>query len=185
MKAVTPLQLDPSVDVPRYQAAVDIHCMPGSYHGEERPGDVSAGANYDCGIFATTGGALGALNDGGGQAVAAWIKKERADWRPARILDIGATVGHNAVPIAQAFPDAASHRYRHGGTVAALRPCPGAGAWRERTSSSNRLNAEEMAEFADESFDWVQTTMFLHELSNKALPQIIGEGARVLRNRAG
>src|SRR5471030_2357593 len=47
------LQLDPTVEVPRYQRAVDIHCMPGSYHGEERPGDVSAGANYDCGIFAT------------------------------------------------------------------------------------------------------------------------------------
>ena len=39
------LQLDPSVAVPQYQAVVDIHCMPGSYHGEERPGDVSAGAN--------------------------------------------------------------------------------------------------------------------------------------------
>jgi ubiquinone/menaquinone biosynthesis C-methylase UbiE len=43
------------------------------------------------------------------------------------------------------------------------------------------MNAEEMDEFADESFDWVQTTMFLHELSNKALPNIIGEGARVLK----
>jgi hypothetical protein len=60
------LKLDPAVAVPRYQAAIDIHCMPGSYHGEERPGDVSAGANYDSGIFATTGGGLGALSDGGG-----------------------------------------------------------------------------------------------------------------------
>ena len=50
-----------SVEQPRYQTAVDIHCMPGSYHGQERPGDVSAGANYDCGIFATTAGGLGAL----------------------------------------------------------------------------------------------------------------------------
>ena len=62
------LELNPDVQVPRYQAAVDIHCMPGSYHGEERPGDVSAGANYDCGIFATTAGGLGALSDGGGAA---------------------------------------------------------------------------------------------------------------------
>ena len=44
------LELDPAIAIPHYQAAVDIHCMPGSYHGEERPGDVSAGANYDCGF---------------------------------------------------------------------------------------------------------------------------------------
>jgi 2-polyprenyl-3-methyl-5-hydroxy-6-metoxy-1,4-benzoquinol methylase len=174
------LQLDDTVEVPRYQAAVDIHCMPGSYHGEERPGDVSAGANYDCGIFATTGGALGALNDGGGQAVAAWVKSERPDWQPKRILDIGATVGHNAVPIAQAFPDAeviaidtaaASLRYGHAR----------AQSLGVKNITFKQMNAEEMAEFGDESFDWVQTTMFLHELSNKALPRIVGEGARVLK----
>jgi hypothetical protein len=99
------LELNPDVEVPRYQAAVDIHCMPGSYHGEERPGDVSAGANYDCGIFATTAGGLGALSDGGGQALVEWIRKERPGWVPRRILDIGVTIGHNAVPLALAFPE--------------------------------------------------------------------------------
>ncbi|MEL6601584.1 MAG: class I SAM-dependent methyltransferase, partial [Pseudomonadota bacterium] len=63
-------------------------------------------ANYDVGLFATTGGALGGFNDGGGTAVVGWVKSERPDWRPKRILDIGCTIGHNAVPIAQAFPDA-------------------------------------------------------------------------------
>ena len=173
------LQLDPSVAVPRYQAAVDIHCMPGSYHGEERPGDVSAGANYDSGLFATTGGALGALSDGGGQAIAAWIRKERPDWQPKRILDIGCTVGHNAVPLAQAFPDAEviaidtaapSLRYGHAR----------AQALGVKNIIFRQMNAEDLAEFADASFDWVQTTMFLHELSGKALPRIIEEGARVL-----
>lgn len=173
------LQLDPSVAVPRYQAAVDIHCMPGSYHGEERPGDVSAGANYDSGLFATTGGALGALSDGGGQAIAAWIRKERPDWQPKRILDIGCTVGHNAVPLAQAFPDAEviaidtaapSLRYGHAR----------AQALGVKNIIFRQMNAEDLAEFADASFDWVQTTMFLHELSSKALPRIIEEGARVL-----
>ena len=33
------LRLDSSIEVPRYQAAIDIHCMPGSYHGEEQSGD--------------------------------------------------------------------------------------------------------------------------------------------------
>jgi SAM-dependent methyltransferase len=173
------LRLNPSVQVPRYQAAIDIHCMPGSYHGEERPGDVSAGANYDCGIFATTGGGLGALTDGGGQALVEWIKKERPGWTPRRILDLGCTIGHNIVPLALAFPEteviaidtaAPSLRYGHA---------------RAQALGANNLkfiqmNAEDMSEFADESFDWVQTTMYLHELSGSALPRIIAEGVRVL-----
>jgi SAM-dependent methyltransferase len=173
------LRLDPQVQVPRYQSAVDIHCMPGSYHGEERAGDVSAGANYDCGIFATTGGGLGALTDGGGQALVEWVKKERPGWTPKRILDLGCTIGHNIVPLALAFPDteviaidtaAPSLRYGHARAQAL-------GATNLRFI---QMNAEDMAEFPDGHFDWVQTTMYLHELSDKALPKVIAEGARVL-----
>lgn len=173
------LRLNPDVQVPRYQAAIDIHCMPGSYHGEERPGDVSAGANYDSGIFATTGGGLGALSDGGGQALVEWVKKERPGWTPRRILDLGCTIGHNIVPLALAFPDteviaidtaAPSLRYGHARAQAL-------GA---HNLKFIQMNAEDMSEFADESFDWVQTTMYLHELSGSALPKIIGEGVRVL-----
>lgn len=173
------LQLDSSVSVPRYQSAVDIHCMPGSYHGEERPGDVSAGANYDCGIFATTSGGMGALNDGGGWALVEWAKREHPGWTPRRILDLGCTVGHNIVPLALAFPDtevvaidtaAPSLRYGHARAMAL-------GA---RNITFRQMNAEDMSAFADESFDWVQTTMYLHELSGTALPRIIREGYRVL-----
>jgi ubiquinone/menaquinone biosynthesis C-methylase UbiE len=42
------------------------------------------------------------------------------------------------------------------------------------------MNAEDLSRFPDEHFDWVQTTMFLHELSGTALPRIIREGYRVL-----
>ena len=173
------LQLDPSVATPRYQNAVDIHCMPGSYHGEERPGDVSAGANYDCGIFATTAGGLGALSDGGGQALVEWIKRERPGWTPKRILDVGCTIGHNIVPLALAFPDteiiaidtaAPVLRYGHARAQAL-------GA---KSLKFIQMNAEDLSCFPDGHFDWVQTTMFLHELSGKALPQIIREGVRVL-----
>lgn len=173
------LKLDPAIAVPRYQAAVDIHCMPGSYHGEERPGDVSAGANYDCGIFATTAGGLGALSDGGGQALVDWIRRERPGWAPRRILDLGSTIGHNIVPLALAFPDteifaidtaAPSLRYGHARAQAL-------GA---RNISFVQMNAEDMRAFADGHFDWVQTTMYLHELSGTALPRVIAEGYRVL-----
>lgn len=173
------LQLDPAIATPRYQAAVDIHCMPGSYHGEARPGDVSAGANYDCGIFATTAGGLGALSDGGGQALVKWARDNRPGWQPRRILDIGCTVGHNIVPLALAFPDcevvaidtaAPVLRYGH-----ARAQSLGA-----RNISFRQMNAEDLSAFPDGHFDWVQTTMFLHETSGKALPRIINEGFRVL-----
>ena len=173
------LQLDPSLPAPHYMEAADIHCMPGSYQGEERPGDMSAGANYDSGLFATTGGGLGALSDGGGQALVEWIRKERPGWQPRRILDLGCTVGHNIVPLALAFPEAeviaidtaaAILRYAH--------------ARAQSLGATNitfiQMNAEDMSRFPDGHFDWVQTTMFLHELSGKALPKIIRESARVL-----
>lgn len=173
------LQLNPDVKVPRYQSAVDIHCMPGCYHGEEFPGDFSAGANYDSGLFATTGGGLGALSDGGGQALVEWIKKERPGWTPKRILDLGCTVGHNIVPLALAFPEteiiaidtaAAVLRYGH--------------ARAQALGATNlkfvQMDAEDLSAFPDGHFDWVQTTMYLHELSGKSLPRIMDEGIRVL-----
>ncbi|HEV2569449.1 class I SAM-dependent methyltransferase [Sphingomonas sp.] len=173
------LQLDPAIEQPRYQTAVDIHCMPGGYHGEERPGDVSAGANYDCGIFATTAGGLGALSDGGGQALVEWARRERPGWTPRRILDVGCTVGHNAVPLALGFPEteviaidtaAAVLRYGHARAQAL-------GA---RNITFLQANAEDLSRWPDGHFDWVQTTMFLHELSGKALPKVLKELTRVL-----
>lgn len=173
------LELDPAVKQPHYQTAVDIHCQPGGYHSEERANDVTVGANYDVGLFATTGGALGGLNDGGGQAIVDWIKKERPDWQPKRILDIGATVGHNAVPLAQAFPDAeviaidtAAASLRYGAARAA--------AMGVKNIRFVQASGEDLSRWEDESFDWVQTTMFLHELSSKAMPRILEEAHRVL-----
>lgn len=173
------LKLDPAVEQPYYQTAVDIHCQPGGYHSEERPGDVTVGANYDVGLFATTGGALGGLNDGGGQAIVEWIRKERPDWQPRRILDIGCTVGHNAVPLAQAFPDAqviaidtAAASLRYGAARAA--------SLGVKNITFVQASGEDLSRWDDGSFDWVQTTMFLHELSAEAMPRILSEAHRVL-----
>lgn len=176
------LELDPSVEQPIYAACVDIHCQPGGYHGGEREGDVTVGANYDVGLFATTGGALGSLNDGGGQAVVGWVKANRPDWQPKRILDVGCTVGHNAVPFAQGFPDAevtaidtAAASLRYGAARAA-----GLGVTNIRFVQAS---GEDLSRFPDNHFDWVQTTMFLHELSAESMPKILAECARVLKPR--
>jgi len=100
------LKLDPNFVVPPYIAKVDFHCMPGGYIDELAPDDVSAAANYDVGIFATTAGGLGRLNDGAGHALAGWLKKNAPELKPKRILDLGCGMGHSLLPVAQAFPDA-------------------------------------------------------------------------------
>ncbi len=174
------LQLDPELAVPRYVSAVDHHCMPGSYHGELFPGDVSNAASYDHAIFATTGGMLGRFSDGGGHAVVNWVRRNLPEFQPRRILDIGATLGHNVIPIAQAFPEA---------EVVALdvgAPMLRYGAARARSLGVQNVrfvqgDGSNLAAFADESVDWVQTTMFLHELSSASLRGVFAESFRVLK----
>jgi ABC-type sugar transport system ATPase subunit len=63
------LRLDATVAVPRYQSALDNHCMPGSYFAEYLTDDVAAAANYDAGMFATTTGLFGRLGRDGHTAV--------------------------------------------------------------------------------------------------------------------
>ncbi|MFO1455813.1 MAG: class I SAM-dependent methyltransferase [Steroidobacteraceae bacterium] len=100
------LQLDPTVQVTRYQSAMNNHCMPGSYYAEHLDEDVSAAANYDVGMFATTTGLFGRFLDGAGRGVADWLARRRPGWSPRRILELGCGLGHNTVPVARAFPSA-------------------------------------------------------------------------------
>lgn len=172
------LQLDPDVPLPKYVTAVDTHCMPGSYHTAQCQGDVTAGANYDCGIFVTTGGALGRYSDGGGVGIAEWLQREHPGFQPRRILDMGCTVGHNIVPLAQHFPQAE--------VVAAdvSEPVLRYAHARARSLGVDNIrfvqqNAERL-DFEDGAFDLITTSMFLHELSAKALPRILAETHRLL-----
>ena len=44
-----------------------------------------------------------------------------------------------------------------------------------------QASGEDLSRFPDASFDWIQTTMFLHELSTSALANIFHECRRLLR----
>ncbi|HHL43651.1 MAG TPA: class I SAM-dependent methyltransferase [Hellea balneolensis] len=174
------LQLKPGFKVPRYLAEVDNHCMPGSYHTELIPGDVTGPANYDIGIFCTTAGGLGRFNDGGGQAVVAWMKDNMPDFKPKRILDIGCGLGQNVLPIAAAYPDAEVI------AVDAGAPSLRYGLARAKALGIDNVkfvqaDAENFEDFEDESFDWIQTTMVLHETSTKAIKNIMNETKRLLK----
>jgi SAM-dependent methyltransferase len=174
------LSLDPNLQIPRYVGAVDHHTMPGSYHTERFPGDVSGPANYDHAIFATTGGLLGRLTDGAGRGIVRWIAQEMPDFRPSRILDIGATVGHSLLPIAAAFPAAEVVAVDLGAPVLRY------GLARAKSLGIENVrfvqaDGTDLSQFADASFDWVQTTMFLHELSSASMRQIFAECYRLLK----
>jgi ubiquinone/menaquinone biosynthesis C-methylase UbiE len=174
------LELDPTVPVPRYVSAVDHHCMPGSYHTEYFPGDVTNGANYDHAGFVTTAGLLGKYSDGGGHAVVNWVHRNLADFAPRDILEIGGTVGHSSLPIALAYPDAQMTVVDLGAPVLRY------GLARAKSLGVDNIrfvqaSGEDLSRFADASFDWIQTTMFLHELSNTALANILRETRRLLR----
>ncbi len=172
------LRLDPAVAVPRYQSAIDNHCMPGSYYAEHLPEDVSAAANYDVGMFATTTGLFGRLLDGAGAGTAAWLQKIRPGWQPRRILDLGCGLGHNSVPLARAYPqseliavDLAAPMLRYGHARAAGMSVP--------NLTFMQANVEQLP-FPDGHFDFIYSTMFLHETSYQALRRILREVSRLL-----
>ena len=178
------LVLDQAVQIPPYVAEVDHHCMPGSYHRELVAGDVSPGANYDTGFFVTTGGTIGTLCDGAGKSIANWVQQALAERHggqpPKRILDVGVAAGHSIVPIAQAFPDAQ--------VIAIVVSAPMLRYAHARAKSLGvtnikfvQMSGEDLSAFADERFDWVQSSIFLHELSAKALPRVLKECFRVLK----
>jgi ubiquinone/menaquinone biosynthesis C-methylase UbiE len=174
------LQLKENFQVPPYLMHVDNHLMPGSYHTEYFPGDVSNAANYDSGLFVTSGGMLGSLTDGGGRAIAAWVKETYPDFHPKQILDIGCGLGHNTLPIALAFPNAQVIGIDAGAPMLRY------GAARAHALGINNVtfiqaDAAHMHEFANEQFDWVQTTMFLHETGGKSIHTIFAEINRVLK----
>jgi len=172
------LQLDPDVEVPRYASAVDIHCMPGGYHTEVVSDDVLAAANYDCGIFATTGGMLGRYSDGGGRALARWLGQVHPQFKPRRILDIGCSVGHNTLPLAQAFADAE--------VVAVDVAAPMLRYAHARAASLDVRNVlfrqadGERLDYPQAHFDLIMTSMFWHETSARAMPRMLAEIRRML-----
>ncbi|MDE0800957.1 MAG: class I SAM-dependent methyltransferase [Rhodospirillaceae bacterium] len=165
------LVLNPSLKVPRYLANADNHLQPGGYHTEIEPGDMTAAATYDVATFVTAMGMFGPKGDSAGRGMAQWLAEHHPNFKPKRILDIGAAHGNNTLPLAAAFPEA---------EVVAL----DAGAPMLRYGQARALSmgvsnvrfVHGAAEEIDKSlgtFDLIQSTMVFHETSGTALPQIL------------
>jgi ubiquinone/menaquinone biosynthesis C-methylase UbiE len=186
-KAVEPkrelgsLTLDPSLPLPPYHSAVDIHCQPGGYHTELRPGDITAGAIYDRAVFVYAMGRMGALNDDMGASVVAYLRQQHPRFRPAKILDMGCSVGHSTLPYVDAYPEAEVYAI----DVAApmLRYAHARATSLGRRVHFSQQNAES-TNFPDESFDLIVSHILLHETSAQAVRNIMRECHRLLRKGA-
>ena len=173
------LKINPDLAIPHYLRIMDNHCMPGSYYTELFEGDVTPAANYDTGLFVTTAGGLGKLTDGGGKAICLWLKTNYPDFAPKRILDIGCGIGHNTLPLAMAFPDAEVIGIDVGAPLIRYAHARAVDLGIENVQF-RQMDAQ-FTGFENEHFDWIQTTMFLHETSNKAMYGIINEIYRMLK----
>jgi len=169
------LTLDPSLAMPENVDGLDVHLMPGGYANLDHAG---AGAVYDNGLAVFSAGFMGPdLNDIG-LSMSNYVKHRFPEFQPARILDCGCTVGHNAAAWAQTYPDAEVHGvdvsasvliYAHGRAQSLGLPV-----------HYHQMDATDLG-FEDNAFDVVFTSMFLHELSVKDIKRFFAEAHRVLR----
>ena len=112
-----------------------------------------------------------------------WVRQALIDAvkvKPRRILDLGCGTGSTTLMLKKAFPDAEvigldlgapMVRYAHARAVSL-------GIENVRFVQGDA----QFTDFADEGFDWIQTTMFLHETSHKAMFGIVKEIYRMLQN---
>ena len=169
------LSLDPALDIPANVSAVDVHLMPGGYAPSDAP---AAGAVYDQGLAVFSAGLMGKNLDDIGQSMSNYIKTTYPGFRPARILDCGATIGHNTIAWAETYPDAEVHAIDV--SAATLRYGHGRAESLGRAVHFHQMDATAL-KFEDASFDVVFSSMFLHELSVKDIKSFFGEAYRVLR----
>lgn len=171
------LTLDPQLPLPKYHAAVDIHCQPGGYHTETRADDVAAGAMYDRAVYIYAMGRMGDCNEDMGASAVAYIHKQFPDFKPRRILDMGCAVGHSTIPYAQAFPEAEVHAIDVGAPM--LRYAHARAQSLGATVHFSQQNAE-ATNFPDGHFDLIVSHILLHETSAKAIKNIMKEIDRLL-----
>ena len=106
-----------------------------------------------------------------------WLKANRPDFKPRRILDMGCAVGHCTTPYADAFPDAEIHAIDVAAPV--LRYAQARAESMGYAVHFSQQNAER-TDFPAGHFDLIVSHILLHETSHKALYAIMAECHRLL-----
>ena len=172
------LTLDETVDTPKNVSQFDIHLSPGSYHSQYSDDDVATGVIYDNGLNVFAANMMGENLSDIGQSMSNYVRHRFPDFKPKKILDCGCTVGHNTAEWARTYPDAEVTgidvsapvlRYAHARAQSQGTPVHYA-----------QMNATQL-NYADETFDVVFSSMFLHELPLKDIKAFMSEAYRVLK----
>ena len=172
------LTLDDTVEIPKSVSEIDVHLAPGSYHAEYAEEDFATGAVYDNAIEVFSFGQFCKDSDDIGMTLSNYVRLKFPEFKPAKILDAGCTIGHNTLPWAQTFPDAevtaidvAAPVLRYGHARAESMGVP---------VNFRQMDATAM-KFEDNTFDVVFSSMFLHELPLKDIQTYLKEAHRVLK----
>lgn len=172
------LDIPPDFVTPAYITELDIHLMPGNYHEEHMPDDVSQGAIYDHGFDVFSMKLLGERSDDIAKSTSYFVAHRFPDLKPSKILDLGCLVGHSTLPWKEQFPDAEVH----GLDVAA--PCVRYAHARARSYDLDvhfrQRDAVETG-FEDGSFDIVFSSMLLHEMPPAEVRKLLAEIYRLLK----
>ena len=160
-----PLQLDPTLRVPEYYAAHDIHQHPGNLHG-----DPNAGLVYEASALSIHPKTRkNELHD----RFVALVRRE-GEFR--HVLDMGCGFGKSTVPLAQAFPRAEVVG------VDVSEPCLrlAAADAKDLPNVTFRQADARHTQLPDASFDLVTSTMLLHELPGESVEATLAETRRLL-----
>lgn len=171
------LELDPDLVFPAY-IQPEPHNMAGGYDDTVMRDPLAAGATYDRALSVHRVAAMGPLVDDVGHSIAARLIEAFPDFTPARILEMGCTVGHTLLPFKHAYPQAEVIGIDVAGACLAF------GAARASALGAAVTFSQRMAErtgYEAESFDLVFSRILLHETCEEATHAIFAECHRLLR----
>ena len=164
------LELNPSLELPKYYKAIDIHQHPGGVWRD----DVAA-LIYERGARSTTPMLGGKHRD---------LHQRLTDIAlsgciPNRLLDMGCGFGKSTRPFYEALPEAEIEAVDLSASCCELGAADAADA-QARNVRFRQMNAYE-TDYPDEDFDLVTSTMLLHELPPREIGRTFDEAYRVLK----
>jgi ubiquinone/menaquinone biosynthesis C-methylase UbiE len=173
------LRLNPSLKIPHYATALDVHLIPGGFTAEYGEDDVTQGVLLAFGGRVSTGANVERAADTGGvgRSIAHWITRKYPDFAPRSMLDLGTQSGKNLLPYLDYFPDIEAHGVDV--SAPALRYGHAKAEGLGKRIHFSQQNAEQL-DFADGSFDLIVSSFFFHELPVKATRRILAECYRLL-----
>jgi ubiquinone/menaquinone biosynthesis C-methylase UbiE len=161
------LELDPELEMPKYDQAVDIHQHPGGVWRDDFAAFV-----YERGARSTTP-MLGECHRDLHQRFT-----DLVGGAPHRILDMGCGFGKSTKPFYESFPGAEVE------AVDLSAPCVALGCHDARQAQARNVRFRQMnacrTDYPDAAFGLVTSTMLIHELPWPEIERLFAEAHRVL-----